>query len=69
MSVRGLFDKAYKLYSLFWGINLKAVDIDNLERIDNEVNLIDEKGNKKVSVSLWDKLGVIVKKVVDCCKE
>lgn len=64
-----LFDKAYKLYSLFWGINLGAVKMENVKRTDSEVNLIDEKGNIKASVSLWDKLGVIVKKVIDCCKE
>jgi len=64
-----LFDKAYKLYSLFWGINLKVVQVDEVERVDNEVNLIDEKGDKKGSASVFDKLGVIVKKVLDCCKE
>lgn len=64
-----LFDKAYKLYSLFWGINLGAVKMENVKRTDSEVNLIDEKGNIKASVSLWDKLGVIVQKVLDCCKE
>ena len=65
----GMFDKAYKLYSLFWGINLKAVEVEDIKREDTEVNLIDEKGKKNGSASVFDKLGVIVKKVLDCCKE
>ncbi len=64
-----LFDKSYKLYSMFWGINLGVIKMDSIKRGDTEVNLVDEKSNLKGKVSLWDKLGVIVKKVVDCCKE
>jgi len=64
-----LFDKGYKLYSMFWGINLGVVKMDSVKRGDMEVNLVDEKSNLKGKVSLWDKLGVIVKKAIDCCKE
>lgn len=59
---KDLFDKAYHLYNLFWGLNLKIVD-------PKEINYIDEKGQKKASVSVFAKLGEIIKKAVDCCKE
>lgn len=64
-----LFEKSYKLYSLFWGINLGVVKIDKLKKEGTQVNLVDEKGKKKASISLLDKLGGIVQKVIDCCKE
>ena len=67
-----LFDKAYKLYSLFWGINLNVVGIDKVEKIGrekNEIRFIDEKGKGKGKVSVFDKLGELVKKAIDCCRE
>jgi hypothetical protein len=68
-SAKGLFDKAYKLYSLFWGINLDVIKTDNIKRQDSEVHFLDEKGTKKDNPSVLDKLGVLVQKAVDCCKE
>ncbi|OGM55892.1 hypothetical protein A3E46_01620 [Candidatus Woesebacteria bacterium RIFCSPHIGHO2_12_FULL_46_16] len=65
----GLFEKSYKLYSLFWGINLGIVKTDKVEREDSQVTLIDEKGTKKASVSVFDKLGSLVQKAIDCCRE
>src|SRR3989304_8419726 len=64
-----LFEKSYKLYSLFWGINLGAVKIDDVKRIDSKVSLIDEKAKEKASVSVFDKLGALVQKAIDCCRE
>ncbi len=64
-----LFSKAYKLYSLFWGINLKLVNLKDSKRVSHEVNLIDEKSAKIASVSVFDKLGSVVQKAIDCCKE
>jgi hypothetical protein len=64
-----MFAKAYKLYSLFWGINLKAVNLEDVKRTDTEVNLTDEKGEKKATASMFDKLGDLVKKALDCCRE
>lgn len=67
-----LFEKSYKLYSLFWGINLKVVDVDQVAQVEQEqknVSFIDEKGKQKGVSSIFDKLGQIVKKAVDCCKE
>jgi len=64
-----LFTKAYHLYSLFWGINLKTVKIDDVKREDDDVKLINEKGEEKATASVFDKLGKIVQKVLDCCRE
>ena len=59
------FDKAYDLYSLFWGINMGVIETDDIEKIDeNALNKKDKKHS-----GLVGKLGVLVKKVVDCCLE
>jgi len=63
------FEKAYKLYSLFWGMNLGVVNIADAKRTDSKVSLIDEKAEEKASVSVFDKLGSLVQKAIDCCKE
>src|SRR3990167_4250417 len=36
-----MFKKAYELYSLFWGINLKLIDLGEVKKIDD--NQIDKK--------------------------
>ena len=64
-----LFSKAYKLYSLFWGINLGVVKVNEIKREDSDVRFINDDGEKSVSVSLLDKLGQILKKAIDCCRE
>jgi hypothetical protein len=62
-----LFEKSYKLYSLFWGLNLsKNVDIKSK---NENVNFIDEKGKGKGSESVFSKLGQVVQKAIDCCRE
>lgn len=59
------FHKAYDLYSLFWGINLKLVDVSEIKKIDdNQLNVHDQK-----KTGLMGKLGDLVKKVIDCCIE
>lgn len=64
-----LFKKAYNLYSLFWGINLKLVATEDTKRTDNSISLINESNEKRASMSVFDKLGSIVQKAIDCCKE
>jgi len=65
-----LFDKSYKLYSLFWGLNLGVVKIPNSKlQMPNEVKFINEKSKVKGSSSVFSKLGVLVQKAIDCCKE
>ena len=61
-----LFKKAYQLYSLFWGINLKLVDLGDVKKIDE--NQIDKKDDNKKS-GIMDKLGKMVQYAINCCKE
>jgi len=60
-----LFAKAYDLYSLFWGINLKVVDIGKVKKIE-EYKLNKEDNNKD---DLTKKLNKLVQDLIDCCDE
>lgn len=67
-----LFDKSYKLYSLFWGLNLGVVGTkDVVQDKKSEVKFIDEKDppSEKGKESVFSKLGSLVQKAIDCCKE
>jgi len=60
-----LFGKAYNLYSLFWGLNMKLLNVGDIKKIDDEAlnkQDIEKKG-------LMGKLGVLVKKAIDRCLE
>lgn len=59
-----LFDKAYNLYSLFWGLNLKAITTDTIKKIDD-----DKMDKSPKSQSVFAKLNKLVKKAIDCCIE
>lgn len=60
-----MFEKAYNLYSLFWGLNLKLVKTSEIKKIDDDKIDIADKSKKGV----FAKLGELVKKAVDCCIE
>ena len=67
---RKLFDKSYKLYSLFWGLNLGVVGTKDVKQDKGDtVKFIDEKSEEKGKESVFSKLGALVQKAVDCCKE
>lgn len=60
-----MFEKAYNLYSLFWGLNMKIIAADDVKKIDEQaVNKHDDE--KK---GFLGKMGTLVKKAVDCCIE
>lgn len=60
-----LFDKAYNLYSLFWGLNMKLIQVGDIKKIDEQaINKADQEKN-----GFMGKLGVLVKKAIDCCLE
>lgn len=67
----GFFEKAYKLYSLFWGINLKIMSIDNIKLpvSDNDIQFSKDADTRQKQVSVFDKLGKVVQKAIDCCRE
>jgi len=51
-----LFEKSYKLYSLFWGLNLST---------DQKASELKMPGDK----SVFSKLNNIIQKAIDCCRE
>ncbi|MFA6193816.1 MAG: hypothetical protein WC726_03085 [Parcubacteria group bacterium] len=60
-----LFEKSYDCYSLFWGLNMKLVNTDDIKKIDSEaLNVHDKKKS-----GFMGKLGELVRKAVDCCLE
>jgi hypothetical protein len=77
-----LFKKSFELYSLFWGVNMKIVNTDDLKKIDDDkLNVHDGPkaennnvanisiDNSKTSKGLMGKLSELVKKAIDCCIE
>jgi len=62
---KDLFDKAYELYNLFWGLNLKIIDLGEVKKVeDDKLNTLDKTGT-----NFLGKLSGLVKKIVDCCIE
>lgn len=67
---RNLFEKSYKLYSLFWGLNLGVVSKKDVKQQEiGKVEFIDEEGKEKGSDSVFSKLGALIQKAIDCCRE
>lgn len=80
-----LFQKAFDLYSLFWGINMKVISTDGVKKISNgAMNIHDEEKKPVSNVSparqsgsshsnagkgFMGKLGELVRKAIDCCIE
>lgn len=60
-----LFQKAYNLYSLFWGVNMKLIDVSGVKKIDDDQI---GKGDKKRG-GFMGKLGDLVRRAIDCCLE
>jgi intein/homing endonuclease len=62
---KDLFSKAYDLWSLFFGLNLKLIDIGEVKKIEeNQLSVHD-----KEKSGFFGKLKEIVKKIIDCCIE
>lgn len=62
---QSLFQKAFDLYSLFWGINMNVVNTGSIKKIDdNALNKHD-----KEKKGFMGKLNELVKKAIDCCIE
>lgn len=79
-----LFNQAYDLYCLFWGLNMNLVDAkdiewkpDNLDDVKKEVEALKLKTavakkiepEQKTDSSLFGRLKSVVRKAVDCCIE
>ena len=77
-----LFNQAYDLYCLFWGLNMNLVDAkdiewktDDLEEVKKEVEALKVVTPQKkeetapADKSLFGRLKSVVRKAVDCCIE
>lgn len=62
---KDLFQKAYDLYSLFWGINMNVIDAKGIKKIDEKALNVHDQEKK----GFMGKLGVLVRKAIDCCIE
>jgi hypothetical protein len=71
-NAQDMFEKSYQLYSLFWGLNLGIVQVNDVKRSESEnISFIneDDKPSVKKSAGIFEKLGQLVQKAIDCCKE
>ena len=60
-----MFKKAYEIYSLFWALRLKLIDVAGIKKIKgNQLNVHDKSGSDKPMTK-----EELLSKLVDCCKE
>ena len=79
-----MFQKSYELYSLFWGLNMKLIDIGEVKKIGEDdlsvsaqkqksnILATEEKENSKnnsTNNNMGNKLGKALKNVINCCIE
>ena len=64
-SAEDLFKKAYDLYSLFWGLNLRIINVGKVKKFGNEKANIRDKEKSPILT----KLNKIIQKIINCCKE
>lgn len=75
-----LFNQAYELYCLFWGLNMNLVNIDgakwqedSLEKVQKEVAeikaAVQPAEEAPADNSMFGKLKSVIRKAVDCCIE
>ena len=75
-----LFNQAYELYCLFWGLNMNLVNIDgakwqgdSLEKVQKEVAeikaAVQPAQEMPADNSMFGKLKSVSRKAVDCCIE
>jgi len=69
-----LFQKSYQLYNLFWGLNMNLIDVGEIKKIDaGALNKSDTDpdaaGSGQGKKGFMGKLGDVLKKALDCCRE
>lgn len=75
-----LFNQAYDLYCLFWGLNMNMLNVDDVKWVETDLQdlkKITDKANTELnsvaaadnSAGAWGKMKAFVKKAVDCCIE
>ncbi len=78
-----LFNQAYDLYCLFWGLNMNMLNVSDvkwIEEKESDIKALSEKAEKNLSslpenksapeeTNAFGKMKAFVKKAVDCCIE
>lgn len=64
---REMFEKAYNLYSLFWGLNLNLMNVGEVKKVNDDE--MDNNPEPQKKTSPFAKLGALVKHAIDCCRE
>ena len=78
-----LFDQAYELYCLFWGLNMNMLNVDDVKWIEDKAEDIKKLSTKREALSIpaasetgkeepksaLSKVKAFVRKAVDCCIE
>ncbi|MDP3763312.1 MAG: hypothetical protein Q8Q92_01490 [bacterium] len=60
-----MFKKAYEVYSLFWALRLKLINVSDAKKIgDNQLNIHDKSDSNKPMTK-----EELISKLIDCCKE
>jgi hypothetical protein len=58
-----VFDLAYELFNIFWGIKLNVIKLEDLKKEESEYKEITEESKRSFS------LKKLIEKIIDCCKE
>ncbi|MBI2009838.1 MAG: hypothetical protein HYS86_01535 [Candidatus Chisholmbacteria bacterium] len=64
-----LFEKSFKLYSLFWGLNLELIKPGEMESKSVPISPQLPQSPQDKPLPFLIKLGQIVQKAIDCCRE
>ena len=67
-----LFNKAYDMYCLFWGLNMNMLNIQDVKKLATKVNVETTKVEVKETAApqgTLAKMKAFVRKAVDCCIE
>ena len=80
-----LFNQAYDLYCLFWGLNMNMLNVEDVKWVEDNIDsikkisdqaskIVAETETADVSVTegkrgAWGKMKAFVRKAVDCCIE
>jgi hypothetical protein len=60
-----MFKKAYEIYSLFWALRLKLINVSDVKKVEDSQLSIHDKSSSSKPMTKED----IISKLVDCCKE
>lgn len=78
---QSLFKDSYNLWNLFWGLNLDLLDVKDIKAKEKVLDEVKEEKKKSADLevnpfvkkededSLFGKLGKVVGKILDCCRE